>query len=86
VRCIAEVQDDVAYRRALRGDDHRCLREAVVRGLCHQHANMRQCAYSACADHALTQVDDRWFCRAHAKMWRVHNRIVERILAIPART
>ena len=86
MRCLAEVtRQSVQLRSHGATTDRRCQREAVVRGLCKQHSEMRECAYSACVAHATVKVEPWWLCRRHAKMYRVHNRIVERILEIPAR-
>jgi hypothetical protein len=83
---VAEVTPAaVSIRSRGATDERRCQRQAVTRGLCAQHAAMRECAYSACAAKATVREGDWWFCKRHGRLYRDHNLIVQRIHSIPAR-
>lgn len=83
MRCLADVpQASVEKRSRNSPTDRRCQRLAVTRGLCAQHAAMRECAYSACTGHATMRQAEWWFCPRHGRLYRDHNLIVERIRRI----
>lgn len=86
MRCAATVENKLAITwRARPNPDPQCLREAKIGDVCTQHAALRYCAAPGCHERALKREGRWWFCRVHAPMWREHNRIVDRILSIPAR-
>lgn len=86
MRCEATVSaNSVLIRAHGSPTDPQCRRQAKANGLCLQHAALRYCQARGCDERAATREGDRWFCRHHARLYAVHNRIVERILSIPAR-
>ena len=83
MRCTAHVTaTSVALRSRNSPTDTQCQRQAVRNGLCAQHAG---CQVATCDLAAVTQEGRWWFCRTHARLYRTHNLIVERIMSIPPR-
>ena len=84
-RCRAHVSPaSLLIRSRHSPTDPRCLRLAKIKGMCLQHA-AAPCQASGCRRASVQQEGNWRFCRKHAPIWRVHNEIVDRILAIQVR-
>ena len=86
VRCSAFVRiTSLAIRSRHSSTDRQCLREAKVKGMCRQHANMKWCQARDCERQAIRKEGEWWLCARHGPLYMEHNRIVKRILRIPPR-
>lgn len=88
MKCKATVHTKAVSIRARNSPTvDRCQRNVRTEdGYCYQHdPYTAACSHLGCARRATVREGGRLLCRAHAPLWRAHNRIVQRILRIPPR-
>jgi hypothetical protein len=86
MKCSAFVRNtSLAIRSRHSSTDQQCQRNAKVDGMCYQHARMKWCQARGCERQAIRQEGKWWLCARHGPLYAEHNRVVDRILAIPPR-